>query len=109
MAGACATILKAAFDGNIQFNTLGDKRIAAASNGDGGISLVDYTGGDVNAITVNGEINKLASNIGQARTLPEFIGGLIMNGGYGLARLSLSASSATKITTTSARISQASP
>ena len=66
MAGACATILKAAFDGSIQFNTLGDGKIVTASEKDG-LSLVDYTGADVNDITINGEINKLASNIGQAR------------------------------------------
>jgi hypothetical protein len=66
MAGACATILKAAFDGSIKFNTLRDYRIVTASEKDG-LSLVDYTGGDVDYITVNGEINKLASKIGQAR------------------------------------------
>jgi hypothetical protein len=65
MAGACATILKAAFDGNVAFNTLGDKRIVTASAD--GLSLVDYTGSDASQITVNGEIEKLASNIGQAR------------------------------------------
>ena len=66
MAGACATILKAAFDGSIKFNTLGDRRIVTASKKDG-LSLVDYTGADVDDITVNGEINKLASNIAQGR------------------------------------------
>ena len=65
MAGACATILKAAFDGSVQFNTLGDRRIVTASAD--GLSLVDYNGSDANQITVNGEINKLASNIGQGR------------------------------------------
>ena len=65
MAGACATILKAAFDGSVAFNTLGDKRIVTASAD--GLSLVDYTGSDASRITVNGEIEKLASNIGQAR------------------------------------------
>jgi hypothetical protein len=66
MAGACATILKAAFDGSVQFNTLKHSNIETASKGDGR-SLVPYTGADANEITVNGEINKLASNIGQAR------------------------------------------
>ena len=65
MAGACATILKAAFDGSVQFNTLGDRRIVTAS--EDGQSLVDYAGPDANQISVNGEINKLASNIGMAR------------------------------------------
>jgi hypothetical protein len=65
MAGACATILKAAFDGSVAFNTLGDKRIVTASAD--GLSLVDYTGSDASQVTVDGEIEKLASNIGQAR------------------------------------------
>ena len=65
MAGACATILKAAFDGSVAFNTLGDQRIVTASAD--GLSLVDYTGADAGQITVNDEIEKLASNIGQAR------------------------------------------
>jgi hypothetical protein len=32
-----------------------------------GLSLVPYTGSDASQITVNGEINKLASNIGLGR------------------------------------------
>jgi hypothetical protein len=67
MAGACATILKAAFDGTVLFNKLSNGSIVTASKNDGGLSLVDYTGADVNDVTVNGEINKLASDIGQAR------------------------------------------
>jgi hypothetical protein len=31
------------------------------------LSLVDYAGADIDADTVNGEINKLASNIAQGR------------------------------------------
>jgi membrane-associated phospholipid phosphatase len=65
MAGACATILKATFDGSVQFNTLSNGAIMTAS--EDGTSLIPYTGSDANQITVNGEINKLASNIGQAR------------------------------------------
>jgi hypothetical protein len=65
MVGSCATILKAAFDGSVQFNTLPEGNIVTANKG--GQSLVSYTGSDANQITVNGEINKLASNIGQAR------------------------------------------
>ncbi len=65
IAGACATILKAAFDGNAAFTSLGNGTIQVAS-GDG-LSLVGYAGGDAAEITVNGEINKLASNIGLAR------------------------------------------
>ena len=63
MAGACATILKAAFDGGIQFNMLSNGDIVTA-DGDG---LVSYTGPDAEQVTLNGEIDKLASNIGQAR------------------------------------------
>ena len=66
MAGACATILKAAFDGTVQFSTLSNGSIVTASKKDGGLALVNYTGA-VNDITVNGEINKLASNIAQGR------------------------------------------
>ncbi len=65
MAGACATILKAAFDGSVQFNTLNNGAIVTAS--EDGLSLVPYTGSDANQMTVASEINKLASNIGQAR------------------------------------------
>jgi hypothetical protein len=36
------------------------------ASGDG-LSLVPYTGSDASQITVNGEINKLASNIGLGR------------------------------------------
>ena len=65
MAGACATILKAAFDGSVQFNTLNGGSIVTAS--EDGLSLVSYNGADADQITVNGEIDKLASNIGLAR------------------------------------------
>ena len=63
VAGACATFLKAAFDGSVQFNTLRPIQIASED----GLSLIPYTESDGNQITVNGEINKLASNIGMAR------------------------------------------
>ena len=46
MAGACATILKAAFDGRVQFNTLPDGTIVRAN--ENGHSLVSYTGSDAN-------------------------------------------------------------
>lgn len=63
VAGACATFLKVAFDGSVQFNTL--RPIQHTS--DDGLSLIPYTESDANEITVNGEINKLASNIGIGR------------------------------------------
>lgn len=67
MAGACATILKAAFDGRVQFNTLPDGAIMTAN--ENGHSLVYYTGSGCEPN--HGEINKLASNIGQAQ---DFVG-----------------------------------
>jgi hypothetical protein len=77
MAGACATILKAAVDGSFPYHELpnsitpsgpvdtGVTTIVTAS-GDG-LSLILYTGADADRLTLNGEINKLASNIGLAR------------------------------------------
>ena len=65
MAGACATILKAAFNGSAPFASLTGGSIVTAS--EDGLSLAPYTGADAAQITVNGEINKLASNIGMAR------------------------------------------
>src|ERR1700730_767881 len=65
IAGACATILKAAFDGDAPFAALTNGGIVTAS--EEGLSLVPYTGSDSSQITVNNEINKLASNIGLGR------------------------------------------
>jgi hypothetical protein len=65
VSGACATILKAAFDGSVQYNSLEKGSIQLAS--EDGLSLEAYTGADAGEITVNGEINKLASNIAIAR------------------------------------------
>jgi hypothetical protein len=65
MAGACAKILKAAFDATVQFNTLNSGNIVTAS--EDGLSLVSYTGADADQITVGSEIDKLASNIGLTR------------------------------------------
>ena len=45
---------------------LPDNGAIVTANADGR-SLVPYTGSDADHITINGEINKLASNIGQAR------------------------------------------
>jgi PAP2 superfamily len=64
MAGACATILKAAFDGSASFKDLRDSIILQGS--DDGSKLED-TGLDPRKITIDGEINKLASNIGVGR------------------------------------------
>jgi hypothetical protein len=65
IAGACATILKAAFHGNVPFHTLGNGATQVAS--EDGLSLAPYSGADAGQITINGEINKLASNIGLGR------------------------------------------
>ena len=66
MAGACATILKAAFDGSVLYTELPRNGAIVTASQDG-TALVPYTGSGAGRITVNGEINKLASNIGQAR------------------------------------------
>ncbi|MEO1765223.1 MAG: vanadium-dependent haloperoxidase, partial [Cyanobacteria bacterium J06629_18] len=60
VAGACVTILKAWFD---ESYVISDPVI---SNQDG-TSLISYNGNDAGKITVGGELNKLASNIGIAR------------------------------------------
>jgi hypothetical protein len=65
IAGACAPILKAAFNGSISFQTLANGAIQVTS--EDGLSLAPYFGTDSEQITTNGEINKLASNIGLGR------------------------------------------
>jgi hypothetical protein len=60
LAGACATILKAFF--NDQTILSNPKQPNAT-----GTALVPYTGPDANQLTVGGELNKLASNIGIGR------------------------------------------
>ena len=76
MAGACATILKAAFDGSFQYNQLPDAITPAGTEPTGtiiqlasadGLTLEEYAAQDKDQITVNGEIDKLASNIALAR------------------------------------------
>lgn len=64
VAGACATILKAAFDGATPWLALAPSLKQASPDG---LSLENYTAGDAAAITVNGEINKLCGNIALAR------------------------------------------
>ncbi len=68
MAGACATILKAAFDGSLSYTELPENGTIVTASADG-TALVPYSGSDAGHITINGEINKLASNIGQARDI----------------------------------------
>lgn len=59
VAGACVTLLKAWFDGSF---VLPNPKQPSAD----GTTLVDYTGP---ALTVEGELNKLASNIGLGRNI----------------------------------------
>ena len=53
------------FASQLQFDTLDNGAVLTAR--EDGTSLLPYLGSGANRITVNGEINKLASNIGQAR------------------------------------------
>jgi len=60
LAGACVTVLKAFFNDLAPIPN--PKQPNAA-----GTALVDYTEADANRLTVGGELNKLASNIGYGR------------------------------------------
>lgn len=63
VAGACATIVKAFFDDTAPLASMTD--IVQASSD--GTSLVQYTGTDRNRITIGGEMDKVAANIGIGR------------------------------------------
>ncbi len=56
VAGACITILKFFFDGAFVIPN-------PVVPSDDGINLLPYTGSDAGQLTVNGELNKLASNV----------------------------------------------
>jgi hypothetical protein len=60
VAGACATMVKAFFDDRFVLPN------PVVPNSDG-TALLPYTGPDAGALTVGGEMNKLASNIGIGR------------------------------------------
>jgi hypothetical protein len=62
VAGACVTILKAMFDGSTGY---ANPVVASAD----GLSLVPYVGSDANSLTVEGELNKLASNVAHGRNI----------------------------------------
>jgi membrane-associated phospholipid phosphatase len=62
VAGACVTILKAMFDGSTGY---ANPVVASAD----GLSLVPYVGADANSLTVEGELNKLASNVAHGRNI----------------------------------------
>jgi membrane-associated phospholipid phosphatase len=63
IAGACATILKIFYDGDEKWN----RPNYLVSQSLSGPDLTPYTGSDLNDITVGGEIDKLASNVGAGR------------------------------------------
>ncbi len=63
VAGACATIVKAFFDDSFALSGITDIVQAAED----GLSLVPYRGGDVDQITVGGELNKVAANVAIGR------------------------------------------
>lgn len=81
VAGACATILKCAFDGATPWLTLAPTLLE--SNPDGR-RLEPYTGSDGAAVTVNGEIEKLCGNIALGRNFAgvhwrsDYIQGLLL-------------------------------
>lgn len=74
MSGACATILKILYDTNQPWSSLNlnNTRInplpgnIVQSNSDGS-SLIPYVNSDISNMTINSEINKLASNIAIGR------------------------------------------
>jgi hypothetical protein len=62
VAGACVTILKALFD---ESYVIPNPVVATAD----GSALAPYTGADAGQLTVGGELNKLAANIGIGRNI----------------------------------------
>jgi len=65
VAGACATIVKAWFNDQTPLVSIPGITISQAS--EDGFSLVPYAGSDGDQLTVGGEMNKLAANIGIGR------------------------------------------
>ena len=65
VAGACATIVKAWFNDLTQLTSIPGFEVVQAS--EDGLSLAPYQGSDGNQLTVGGEMNKLAANIGLGR------------------------------------------
>jgi len=64
VAAACVTVLKALFKTDVTLASLG---IPVMQPNAGGTTLVPYTGADRDALTVEGELNKLAATVGIAR------------------------------------------
>jgi hypothetical protein len=65
VAGACATIVKAWFNDQTPLTAIPGMTISQSS--EDGFSLVPYSGSDREELTVGGEMNKLAANIGTGR------------------------------------------
>jgi hypothetical protein len=65
VGGASVTILKAFFNDSTTYVSQGVTPVYSPD----GINLVPYTGSDAGQITVGGELNKLASNVGIARDI----------------------------------------
>jgi len=65
VAGACSTIVKAWFDDTAPLSSVPNLTISKAS--EDGFSLVPYDGADRDQLTIGGEMNKLAANIGIGR------------------------------------------
>jgi hypothetical protein len=65
VAGACATIVKAWFNDTTPLVEIPGITISQAS--EDGSSLVPYSGADASQLTIGGEMNKLAANIGMGR------------------------------------------
>ena len=66
VAGACATIIKAFFNENMPIENPVVPNVDADPDKTG-TSLVPYTGPDANKLTVVGEANKIAGNVGMFR------------------------------------------
>lgn len=65
VAGACVTVLKAMF--REEATLVGDLGIQPMVPNSDGTALIAYTGADAAQMTIGGELNKLASNVGVAR------------------------------------------
>lgn len=65
VAAACITMLKALFNGATSFTSMGITPMYSPD----GVTLQPYTGSDVDQITVETELNKMASNVGIARNI----------------------------------------
>jgi len=66
VAGACVTILKAWFKETTRLVDIG---LTPVQPSDDGLNLVPYLGSDAGDLTVGGELNKIASNVGLGRNM----------------------------------------